>query len=58
MASRLPVGSRAATDFTAGEMTLLAAMIADPLAINRDALSKDSAGASAGSSPTARPEGH
>ncbi len=41
MASAFPVGSSAAIDFTAGEMTLLRALIAGPPTLNRHPLSRE-----------------
>ena len=41
MASAFPVGSSAAIDFTAGEMTLLRALIAGPPTLNRHPLSSE-----------------
>ena len=52
MASALPVGSSAATDFTAGEMTLLRALIVGPPPLTAIPCPGSSAGTSAGSSPT------
>ena len=42
MASVLPVGSSAAIDFTAGEMTLPRALIAGPPTLSRNPLSRES----------------
>ena len=41
MASGLRAGSRAATDFTAGEMALLGTLIARPRTLNRHSLSRE-----------------
>ena len=41
MASALPVGSSADIDFTAGEMTLLRALIAGPPTLNRHPLASE-----------------
>ena len=46
------VGSSAATDFTAGEMTLLRALIVGPPPLTAIPCPGSSAGTSAGSSPT------